>query len=122
MLTNKRLKAFVSTIKPDVAREFYETKIGLRLLSEDNFGLEFEANGAHLRVTIVEKFTPQPFTVLGWDTDDIFSTVSMLMEKGIKFEHYNFIDQDEYGIWTAPGGTKVAWFKDPDGNILSVSD
>ena len=85
MLTNKRLKAFVSTIKPDKAREFYETKIGLRLLSEDNFGLEFEANGAHLRVTIVEKFTPQPFTVMGWDTDDISSTVIMLMENGIKY-------------------------------------
>ena len=121
MLTDNILKAFISTTSPDVAREFYEKKIGLRLISEDNFGLEFEANGAHLRVTIVEKFTPQPFTVLGWDTDDIFSTVSMLMEKGIKFEHYNFIDQDEYGIWTAPGGIKVAWFKDPDGNLLSVS-
>jgi catechol 2,3-dioxygenase-like lactoylglutathione lyase family enzyme len=122
MLTNNRLKAFVSTTRPDAAREFYETKIGLRLLSEDNFGLEFEANGAHLRVSIVEKLTPQPFTVLGWDTDDISSTVSTLMKKGIRFELYSFIEQDEFGIWTAPGGTKVAWFKDPDGNILSVSD
>ena len=122
MLTNTRLKAFVSTTHHDIARKFYVEKLGLKLLSEDSYGLEFEANGGHLRLTFVEKLTPQPFTVLGWDTDDIVSTVRLLNEKGITFERYSFIEQDEAGIWTAPGGTKVAWFKDPDGNILSVSD
>ncbi len=122
MLTNNKLKAFVSTTQPDKAREFYEGKLGLKLLSEDSFGMEFEASGAHLRISIVEKLIPQPFTVLGWDTDDIISAISMLKEKGITFERFTFIDQDAEDIWTAPGGTRVAWFKDPDGNILSISD
>jgi catechol 2,3-dioxygenase-like lactoylglutathione lyase family enzyme len=122
MLTNQRLKAFVSTTQPDKARLFYINMLGLKLLSEDHFGLECESNGAHLRITIVEKLTTQPFTVLGWDTTDIVSTVKRLALKGIKFEKFSFIEQDELGIWTAPGGTKVAWFKDPDGNLLSLSD
>jgi Glyoxalase/Bleomycin resistance protein/Dioxygenase superfamily. len=122
MFLNQRLKAFVSTTQPDKAREFYTKKLGLKLLSEDSFGLEFEANGAHLRISFVEKLTPQPFTVLGWDTTDIVSTIKVLNEKGISFERYAFIEQDDSAIWTAPGGTKVAWFKDPDGNLLSVSD
>jgi catechol 2,3-dioxygenase-like lactoylglutathione lyase family enzyme len=107
---------------PDKARQFYIDKLGLKLLSEDHFGLECESTGAHLRITFVEKLTTQPFTVLGWDTKDIVSTVKRLAEKGIKFEKYSFIEQDELGIWTAPGGTRVAWFKDPDGNLLSLSD
>jgi catechol 2,3-dioxygenase-like lactoylglutathione lyase family enzyme len=122
MFLNQRLKAFVSTTQPDKAREFYTKKLGLKLLSEDSFGLEFEANGAHLRISFVEKLTPQPFTVLGWDTTDIVSTIKVLNEKGISFERYAFIEQDDSAIWTAPGGTKIAWFKDPDGNLLSVSD
>lgn len=122
MLSNNRIKAFVSTTQPDKARKFYSEKLGLKLLSEDSFGIEFDANGAHLRISFVEKLTPQPFTVLGWDTTDIISTIKLLNEKGISFERYNFIEQDESAIWTAPGGTRVAWFKDPDGNLLSVSD
>ena len=122
MMINHRLKAFVSTTKPDISRAFYEKKLGLRLLSEDSFGIEFEANGAHLRLTFVEKLTPQPFTVLGWDTDDIVSAIRSLNKQGISFERYDFIDQDEAGIWKAPGGTRVAWFKDPDGNLLSLSE
>lgn len=122
MLSNQRIKAFVSTVQLSVAREFYEKKLGLTLLSQDKYGIEFEANEAHIRLSVVEKLTPQPFTVLGWDTDDIVSTINNLTAKGIIFERYNFIEQDENGIWTAPGGTRVAWFKDPDGNLLSVSD
>jgi catechol 2,3-dioxygenase-like lactoylglutathione lyase family enzyme len=121
MLSNNRLKAFISTTRPDKAREFYTNKLGLKLLSEDSYGIEFEANGAHLRISFVEKLTPQPFTVLGWDTNDIITTVKNLNEKGVLFERYNIIEQDDSGIWTAPGGTRVAWFKDPDGNLLSVS-
>jgi len=122
MMINHRLKAFVSTTKPDISRAFYEKKLGLKLLSEDSFGIEFDANGAHLRLTFVEKLTPQPFTVLGWDTDDIVSAIHSLNKQGISFERYDFIDQDEAGIWKAPGGTRVAWFKDPDGNLLSLSE
>jgi len=122
MLSLHRIKAFVSTTNPDKAREFYKDKLGLKLLSEDSFGMEFEAAGAHIRISVVEKLIPQPFTVLGWDTDDIISTISMMSEKGISFERYTFIEQDDSGIWTSPGGTRVAWFRDPDGNILSISD
>ena len=122
MLSLHRIKAFVSTTNPDKAREFYKDKLGLKLLSEDSFGMEFEAAGAHIRISVVEKLIPQPFTVLGWDTDDIISTISMMSEKGISFERYTFIEQDDSGIWTSPGGTRVAWFMDPDGNILSISD
>jgi catechol 2,3-dioxygenase-like lactoylglutathione lyase family enzyme len=122
MLEDNRLKTFVSTTQPDRARLFYINLLGLKLLSEDHYGLECESNGAHLRITIVEKLTPQPFTVLGWDTTDIVSTVKQFAEKGIKFEKFSFIEQDDLGIWTAPGGTRVAWFKDPDGNLLSLSD
>jgi catechol 2,3-dioxygenase-like lactoylglutathione lyase family enzyme len=117
-----RVKAFVSTVQPDKAREFYQKILGLKLLSEDSYGIEFDANGAHLRVTFVEKLNPQPFTVLGWDAIDVASTVKSLTEKGITFERYSFIEQDDSCIWTAPGGTRVAWFKDPDGNLLSVSE
>jgi hypothetical protein len=122
MLSQHKLKAFVSTTQPVQAHQFYIEKLGLKILSEDHYGLECESNGAHLRITIVERLTPQPFTVLGWDTDDIVSAVKRFGEKGIKFERYSFIEQDELGIWTAPGGTRVAWFKDPDGNLLSLSD
>jgi catechol 2,3-dioxygenase-like lactoylglutathione lyase family enzyme len=122
MLSNQRLKAFVSTVQPSVASEFYQKKLGLTLLSQDKYGMEFEANEAYIRLSVVDKLTPQPFTVLGWDTDDIVSTISNLTANGIIFERYDFIEQDENGIWTAPGGTRVAWFKDPDGNLLSVSD
>ena len=121
MLNSNRLKAFISTTSPDKAREFYTKKLGLKILSEDSYGIEFEANGTHLRISYVEKLTPQPFTVLGWDTNDIVTTVKNLSEKGVLFERYNIIEQDEAGIWTAPGGTRVAWFRDPDGNLLSVS-
>lgn len=122
MLSSQRIKAFVSTTQPDKAREFYTKKLGLKLLSVDGFGIEFDANGAHLRISFVEKLTPQPFTVLGWDTTDIVSAIKSLNEKGITFEKYPFLKQDASGIWTAPGGTRVAWFKDPDGNLLSLSD
>jgi catechol 2,3-dioxygenase-like lactoylglutathione lyase family enzyme len=121
MLPTQRLKAFVSTSQPEKALEFYTKKLGLELLSEDSYGIEFDSGGAHIRITFVDTLSPQPFTVLGWDTNDIVSTVKSLNEKGVSFERYTIIEQDELGIWTAPGGIRVAWFKDPDGNILSVS-
>lgn len=121
MLSDKKLKAFVSTIDRQKAKLFYKDTLGLRLVSEDVYALEFDANGTPLRVAVVEKLNPQPFTVLGWDVDDITSTIKSLNEKGISFERYEFMQQDELGIWTSPGGSKVAWFKDPDGNILSLS-
>jgi len=122
MLADKELKAFVPTVKPGEAKSFYGDILGLTLLSEDKFALEFEANGTLLRVTIVQDFKPQPFTVLGWDVADIISVIKSLNKKGILCEKYEFLVQDNLGIWTAPGGSKVAWFKDPDGNVLSLTE
>jgi catechol 2,3-dioxygenase-like lactoylglutathione lyase family enzyme len=122
MLSKQRIKSFISTAQPDKARNFYVEKLGLKVLSEDSFGIEFEAIGGRIRLTFVEKLTPQPFTVLGWDTSDINSEVRFLNERGITFERYASIVQDSDGIWTAPGGSRIAWFRDPDGNILSLSE
>jgi catechol 2,3-dioxygenase-like lactoylglutathione lyase family enzyme len=122
MLADQKLKAFIPTLMPGKAKWFYKDVLGLTLLSEDEFALEFDANGFLLRVTIVSAFKPHPFTVLGWHVTDIKITVQSLLEKGVLFEKYDFFQQDELGIWTAPGGTKVAWFKDPDGNLLSLDE
>jgi len=122
MLTNKKLKAFVPTVKPNEAKSFYKDILGLKLLSEDNFAFEFDANGTLLRVTIVQDLKPHPFTVLGWNIDDIVSVIKQLNDKNIFCERYDFFEQDNLGIWTSPNGSKVAWFKDPDGNVLSLTE
>ena len=122
MLADKKLKAFVPTVKPDEAKLFYKDILGLKLLSEDNFALEFDANGTLVRVTIVQDFKPHPFTILGWNVDDIASVIKQLNDKNIFCERYDFIEQDKLGIWTSPNGSKVAWFKDPDGNVLSLTE
>jgi catechol 2,3-dioxygenase-like lactoylglutathione lyase family enzyme len=122
MLSDQNLKAFVPTKKPNEAKLFYRDILGLKLLSEDNYALEFDANGTLLRVTIVPSLTPHPFTILGWNVDDIVSLIRELNSKNVVFERYNFLDQDNLGIWTSPNGSKVAWFKDPDGNILSLTE
>jgi len=122
MLSNENLKAFVPTTKPEKAKTFYRDTLGLEFLSEDNYAFEFEANGTLLRVTIVPELTPHPFTILGWNVDDIVSVIMELNKKKVVFERYDFLEQDKLGIWTSPNGSKVAWFKDPDGNILSLTE
>jgi len=122
MLADKELKAFVPTIIPKRAKTFYKNVLGLKLVFEDEYALEFDANGVLLRVITVPEFKPHPFTALGWNVDDISSTIKSLNEKGIKFERYEFMKQDKLGIWKSPGGSKVARFKDPDGNILSITE
>jgi catechol 2,3-dioxygenase-like lactoylglutathione lyase family enzyme len=122
MLGSHKIMAFAPTLDANKARSFYEGVLGLRVLSQDNFALALDANGIMLRVTNVPPaFKPQPFTVLGWEVPDIVKAVSELKQKGVHFESYGMPAQDAEGIWTAPGGTKVAWFKDPDGNILSLT-
>ena len=122
MLTDKKLKAFVPTVRPNEAKSFYKDILGLELLSQDNFALEFDANGTLLRVTIVQDFQPHPFTILGWNVDDIVTEIKQLNDKNIFCERYDFFEQDKLGIWTSPNGSKVAWFKDPDGNVLSLTE
>ena len=114
---------FIPTTKPEAARAFFEKTLGLRFESADDFAIVFRLGsaGIMLRVTIAPEFTPNPFTIFGWQTDDIVASVTELAAKGVEFTRYGFIEQDERGIWNAPGGTRVAWFKDPDGNTLSLS-
>jgi catechol 2,3-dioxygenase-like lactoylglutathione lyase family enzyme len=112
---------FLVTTKPEAARKFYTEVLGFRLLSDDLFALAFDAHGAMLRVGKAEKFTPAPNTVLGWEVEDIFSTVTELKERGVTFEQYASMKADEQGIFAFPNGDKVAWFKDPEGNVLSIS-
>ena len=121
MLGSTKIVAFVPSRDFAGARSFYEGVLGLRFVSEDGFALVLDAGGIMLRVAKVPKFEPQPFTILGWEVPDIENAVSGLQGRGVSFEKYRIRGQDERGIWTAPGGAKVAWFKDPDGNVLSVS-
>ncbi|HEU5365870.1 MAG TPA: hypothetical protein VFU62_10065 [Hanamia sp.] len=122
MLSDKELKAFIPTTKPIESKLFYKDILCLPLLSEDGYAMEFDAKGTLLRITIVPELTPQPFTVLGWNVNDIYSTIKSLNNKNISCEKFDFLDQDDLGIWTSPNGSKVAWFKDPDGNLLSLTE
>jgi catechol 2,3-dioxygenase-like lactoylglutathione lyase family enzyme len=114
--------AFVATTHPDVAKKFYAQTLGLRLVSEDGFALSFDAGGTMLRVAIVRELQPAGYTVLGWTVPDIKRAIRDLVKRGVGFQRYEFLDQDAEGVWTAPGGAKVAWFKDPDGNTLSLTE
>lgn len=115
--------AFIPTTKPEAARAFYEKTLGLRFESADQFAIVFRVGTADimLRVTTVPELTPHSFTIFGWQVDDIVATATELAAKGVEFTRYGFLEQDERAIWSAPGGTKVAWFHDPDGNTLSLS-
>ncbi|HEX4784068.1 MAG TPA: VOC family protein [Candidatus Sulfotelmatobacter sp.] len=121
MLGSSNIVAFVPTRDGEKARAFYEGVLGLRFVKDDGFAMVLDANGIMIRVAKMKDFTPAPFTVLGWQVSEIEEVVRALQKRGLLFEVFGFFKQDELGIWTAPTGDKVAWFKDPDGNILSVS-
>ena len=121
MLGSTNIVAFVPITDGEKARAFYEGVLGLRFISDDGFATVFEANGIRIRAAKMKEVKPAQFTVLGWEVSGIEDKVRALQAKGVKFEVFGFFKQDELGIWTAPTGDKVAWFKDPDGNILSVS-
>jgi predicted enzyme related to lactoylglutathione lyase len=121
MLEQSNVVAFVATSKPESAKSFYAQTLGLRLMTEDAFAIVFDAHGVMLRVQKVQEHTPPPYTVLGWDVADIYASVTELSGKGVTCERYEWLGQDESGIWAAPSGAKVAWFKDPDGNTLSLT-
>jgi predicted enzyme related to lactoylglutathione lyase len=121
MLGKSKIIAFVPTKDSNNARQFYTEVVGLRFVSEDQFAVVLDANGIMVRIAAAKEFTPAPFTVLGWEVNEIEKIVIGLKEKGVNFERYPFLQQDELGIWKAPGGAKVAWFKDPDGNLLSMT-
>jgi catechol 2,3-dioxygenase-like lactoylglutathione lyase family enzyme len=120
MLGSIDIVAFVPTQDFEKARAFYVGVLGLRFVKDDGFALVLDANGIKVRVAKAQ-FTPAPFTILGWQVTDIEKVAEELQQKGVQLERFGFFEQDKLGIWTAPSGDKVAWFKDPDGNILSVS-
>lgn len=122
MLAKADVMAFVATSNAAAARSFYAETLGLSLVADEPFALVFDANGTELRVQKVDEPSPLPYAVLGWKVTDIARTVDRLAAKGVSFERYEWLPRDEAGIWTAPDGTKVAWFKDPDGNLLSLTE
>jgi catechol 2,3-dioxygenase-like lactoylglutathione lyase family enzyme len=121
MLGAINIVAFVPTRDAEKAKAFYVDLLGLRFVKDDGFALVLDANGIMIRMAKAE-FTPAPFTILGWQVTEIEKMVAGLQAKGVHFERFGFFEQDALGIWTAPTGDKVAWFKDPDGNVLSVSE
>jgi predicted enzyme related to lactoylglutathione lyase len=120
-LDTSRLIGFVPTTDLHRARAFYAETLGLPIADESAFACVFDANGTMLRVTPVRKVARTRYTVLGWSVDDIETTVRSLTEAGVEFVRYRTMELDAFGIWTAPGGSKVAWFQDPDGNLLSLT-
>jgi catechol 2,3-dioxygenase-like lactoylglutathione lyase family enzyme len=121
MLGKTNLVAMAPITDATKARAFYEGVLGLHFVKDDGFALVFDSNGIMLRLAKMKQFTPAQFTVLGWQVSGIENAVRDLGQRGVHFEIFGFFKQDELGIWTAPNGDKVAWFKDPDGNTLSVS-
>jgi predicted enzyme related to lactoylglutathione lyase len=113
---------FVITTDPARAKSFYGDMLGLKFISQDQYAVVFDANGIMLRVGIARTHSPAQHTVLGWKVPDIRKAAADLVKAGIQLEKYSFLQQDEMGIWTSPASdAKVAWFKDPDGNVLSIS-
>ena len=123
ILSGSRVIAFAPTINPERARAFYEGVLGLRLVSDESpFALVFDANATMLRVTVVPEFAPQQFTIIGWKVEDIEATADRLTKAGVEFQRYKGVnDADPRGIWNSPSGTRIAWFKDPDANVLSLT-
>ena len=121
MLSSSKIVGFVPTKDSQKARAFYEGKLGFQFVSDDQFALVMRAGETMIRIAKAKDFTPAPYTVLGWEVRDIEAIVRWLTQRGVVFEKYPFVQDRELGIWTTPGGDKVAWFKDADGNVLSVS-
>ncbi|HEX6095867.1 MAG TPA: VOC family protein [Thermoanaerobaculia bacterium] len=114
---------FVITNDAAKAKTFYGDVLGFRLMNEDEYALTFDANGTMVRVNKGRDFKPAQGTVLGWEVEDIHAAIRDLAPRGVHFEQFSlpFMQQDELGVWAPPNGDRVAWFKDPDGNVLSIS-
>jgi catechol 2,3-dioxygenase-like lactoylglutathione lyase family enzyme len=121
MLTVSKLVGFLTTTDYEKARAFYEGKLGFEFVSLDQFALAMRAGKNMIRITKAETFQPAQGTVLGWEVDDIRAAVLWLSSRDVVTEKYAFVPDQELGIWNSPSGAQVAWFKDPDGNVLSIS-
>ena len=120
MLGSASITALVGTMKPEIAKAFYADTLGLKFISDDGFALVFEGANARIRVSRVPGVTPAAYAVLAFTVDNIEQAVDGLTAKGVVFARFGFFVQDARGIWSAPDGAKVAWFHDPDLNLLSV--
>jgi predicted enzyme related to lactoylglutathione lyase len=122
MLSTSKLVGFVATTRPSEAKQFYGTALGLPLVEEGPYALVFAASEATLRVQKVEAVAKAPYTALGWVVSDIVATARWLTKRGVELVRYEGLPQDELGIWRTPDGSGVAWFCDPDGNTLSITE
>jgi catechol 2,3-dioxygenase-like lactoylglutathione lyase family enzyme len=122
MLADAKIASFVATADPAAAREFYEKVLGLEFLSDEPYALVFNANGTTLRIQKVQQVVIAPYTAIGWHVTDIARVIAELKKRGVEFLYFEGFGQDDLGIVTFPGGAKVAWFKDPDGNTLSLDE
>ncbi|MES1166446.1 MAG: VOC family protein [Pseudomonadota bacterium] len=121
LLDSASVIGFIPTTNFRRAKAFYEGKLELRFVSRDAFALVLQSGGTTVRIAKAPGFKPAGFTILGWRVGAIEAAVAALVARGVVFERYSWMQQDVAGIWTAPGGARVAWFKDPDGNVLSLS-
>jgi catechol 2,3-dioxygenase-like lactoylglutathione lyase family enzyme len=121
MLASSKIIGFVPTKDSTKARAFYEGKLGFQFVSDDTFALVLRAGETMIRLAKAQDFAPAKYTVLGWEVSNIQEIVAWLQKREVVFEKYPWVTDKERGIWTAPTGDKIAWFKDPDGNVLSVS-
>jgi catechol 2,3-dioxygenase-like lactoylglutathione lyase family enzyme len=119
---NWKIVAFLATAKPEESRKFFADVLKLKLVEESPFAIVFEHRGTTLRIQKAPQHTPAQHTALGFCVPDVPAEVRALQARGVQFERFAGLDQDAHGIWLAPSGTRVAWFKDPDGNTLSFSD
>jgi catechol 2,3-dioxygenase-like lactoylglutathione lyase family enzyme len=122
MLSAEKLIGFAATAKPSEAKEFYERALGLKLIEDSPYALVFAAGATTIRVQKVQAVMVSGYTVLGWQVGNIDSTVRELSARGVKFQKYEGLPQEETGIWRTPDGSGVAWFRDPDGNTLSITE
>ena len=121
MLATSEVIAFTATTDAPRALAFYRDVLGLRLVADEPWAIVFDAAGTMLRIQKAPKHTPAPHTALGWKVADIAATMAALRERGVAFERYEWMQQDAAGVWSTPDGVKIAWFKDPDGNVLSLT-
>lgn len=123
MLTDAAPAAFIPSTDLDRSRPFYEETLGVRVIEANDARFLLDVAGTKVTVVKVgEGFNPQPFTIFGWQVADLEATMAALADRGVSFLRYDGFDQDDADVWTAPSGTRVAWFEDPDGNNLSLND
>ncbi len=122
MLADFKPMAFLATTDAARSRAFYEGVLGLHFVSEDDFAVVYDISGIEFRLQKVRELTPQPYTALGWSVDAIDAVVRDIVARGGRFERFPPMPQDAAGIWQSPSGARIAWLRDPDGNLLSLTE